>query len=221
MYVWELYSLSFGSFLYPVNFCRRSRCSPPNFFCVFDRYKIVLVDGIAWERPWLVQFSWQEENRSMLDFRLMLRYKCEPSLFCDVTKRTLLYTFRDNLSLPSSRFKQSKKVGSIGCPGTSVTEYRTTLGSIPSRAQISKPKWLEKKPVSVPLCPSQVQHGRAWDRIGASAVRGRSLNSVVSWSKLFYSNYNSDCIVCVYIYIYIYICVCVCVCVFIYTTTAL
>ena len=61
------------------------------------------------------------------------------------TYEAYIDTCRDNLSLPSLRVNQSKKVGSVGCPGTSVTDYRTTLRSIPSRAQISKPKCLEKK----------------------------------------------------------------------------
>ena len=37
-------------------------------------------------------------------------------------------------------------------------------------------KYLVKKPVPVPLCPSQIQHGPAWRQTWASAVTSRWLN---------------------------------------------
>ena len=53
-------------------------------------------------------------------------------------------TFRDNLAIPSSRVKKSKKndssstssvlmMGPIGCPETSVRNYNSRLCSIPQR----------------------------------------------------------------------------------------
>jgi hypothetical protein len=39
-------------------------------------------------------------------------------------------TFRDNVSVPSSRVKKSKKMGPIRCPETSVNSYHTTLCKI-------------------------------------------------------------------------------------------
>jgi hypothetical protein len=42
-------------------------------------------------------------------------------------------SFRDHLSVPSSRFKKSwpLKMGPIGCPETSVQNYHSTLSNIP------------------------------------------------------------------------------------------
>jgi hypothetical protein len=37
--------------------------------------------------------------------------------------------------------------------------------------------WEKKKPVTVPLCPAQIRRGLTWDRIGASARRGRRLTA--------------------------------------------
>jgi hypothetical protein len=44
---------------------------------------------------------------------------------------SLLPTFRDKLSVPSSRVQQSKKMGPVGCPETSVTNYKSTMCNIP------------------------------------------------------------------------------------------
>jgi hypothetical protein len=40
-------------------------------------------------------------------------------------------TFRDNLSVPSSRVKKSKKTGQIDCPETSLQNSHSTLRNIP------------------------------------------------------------------------------------------
>ena len=42
-----------------------------------------------------------------------------------------LPTFRDNLSVPSSKVKKPSKGGPIGCPETSVRNYHCTLHNIP------------------------------------------------------------------------------------------
>jgi len=60
------------------------------------------------------------------------------ALFCDITQRSKsVPTFRDNLSVPSSRDMKSKepkkgfltplKMGPIGCNETSVRNYHSTL----------------------------------------------------------------------------------------------
>jgi hypothetical protein len=40
-------------------------------------------------------------------------------------------TFQDNLQVPSSRVRKSKKMGWIGCPKTLVQNYHSTLHNIP------------------------------------------------------------------------------------------
>ena len=52
------------------------------------------------------------------------------------------------------------------------TELRSVASPAERRSQ-NRSAW-RIKPVSVPLCPLQVQHGRAWDRIGAFAVSKRA-----------------------------------------------
>jgi hypothetical protein len=42
-----------------------------------------------------------------------------------------LPTFWDNLSVPSSRVKQSRKMGQLGCSETLVNKYQSTLRNIP------------------------------------------------------------------------------------------
>jgi hypothetical protein len=42
-----------------------------------------------------------------------------------------LSTFRDNVSVPSSRVKKSKKKGPIRCPETAVKDYHSTVRNAP------------------------------------------------------------------------------------------
>jgi hypothetical protein len=54
------------------------------------------------------------------------------SFFWDVTQRRLVFklpTFQENLSIPSSRIKQSKNMGLTGFPETSVTANLRCLTS--------------------------------------------------------------------------------------------
>jgi hypothetical protein len=53
------------------------------------------------------------------------------SFFWDVTQRRLP-TFRDKISVPTSRVKLSK-MGTIACSKTSVTNYQSTLRTIPDK----------------------------------------------------------------------------------------
>jgi hypothetical protein len=46
-----------------------------------------------------------------------------------------LPTFRDNVSVPSSRVKKSKKIGPIGCPETSLKGYHSTVRNNPEESR--------------------------------------------------------------------------------------
>jgi hypothetical protein len=54
-----------------------------------------------------------------------------------------LPTFRDNVSVPSSRVKKPKKTCSIRCPKTSLKDYRSTLCYTPEERRSQKYRLLK------------------------------------------------------------------------------
>jgi len=68
----------------------------------------------------------------LLDFRLppQIEENCDLASYYSARMGNFLATFRDNLSVPSSRVKNSW-MGPISCPETSVRNYQFLLTIIP------------------------------------------------------------------------------------------
>jgi len=134
------------------------------------------------------------------------------SFFWDATEPRLP-TFREKLSVPSSRVKLSK-MGPIGCPETSVTNYQSTPRNIPEnrRAHLHLRGSLQSRIRTIMLLCTSVYHNlillaAAWSSVRRSkTARVRLLQAACG--RILFDTFASR-IVTKYMYIYIYMCVCV------------